>query len=73
MTALTDTRAGEPITAREAGIVILSPAAQACREAVPGLINTARQRKAMGQPDQVARLVKDARLFWHWYIREIAA
>lgn len=52
--------------------VIISKHAEACRDCARGLIRTAREWKASGRPDEVARLVRNARWHWRWYIMEIA-
>lgn len=62
-------RAGLP---REARVVVLSRYAEACRDCARGLIATAREWKARNRPDEVARLVKNARWYWRWYVTEIA-
>ena len=46
--------------------------AEACRDCARGLIETARDMKAEGRPDEVARLVTNARWYWRRYIWEIA-
>lgn len=51
----------------------LTDYAEACRDCALGLIRTARQWKAQNRPDEVARLVNNARWYWRRYLWEIAA
>ena len=50
----------------------MSTYAIACRECALGLLNTAREVKRDGNAREVARLVNNARWYWHRYIWEIA-
>ena len=50
----------------------LTAYAEACRDCARGLIETAREWKKEGRPDEVARLVTSARWYWRRYIWEIA-
>lgn len=50
----------------------LTDYAEACRDCARGLIETAREWKKEGRPDEVARLVTNARWYWRRYIWEIA-
>lgn len=50
----------------------LTAYAEACRDCARGLIRTAREWKLAGRPDEVARLVRNARWYWHRYLLEAA-
>lgn len=61
-------QAGMAVLLREKN---LTAYAEACRDCARGLLDTARKQRAMGQPDEVARLVRNARWYWQRYIWEI--
>ncbi len=42
--------------------------ALACRECALGLLKTAREWKAANRPDEVKRLVRNARWYWRHYL-----
>lgn len=44
---------------------------RACRDCAFGLLQTAREHKAMNQPREVARLVTNARWYWRKYLQEM--
>lgn len=50
----------------------MSAYALACRACAIGLLNTAREVKQTGNPNEVIRLVNNARWYWHRYIWELA-
>lgn len=49
----------------------IGPMAAACRDCALGLLRTARIYKEIGCPDDVARLVQNARWYWHSYLTKI--
>lgn len=65
----TDTEATANV---QAGMDVLmrEKARDAMADCARGLIRTAREWKAMGRPDEAARLVRNARWYWRWYLRE---
>lgn len=49
----------------------MSTYALACRSCALGLLNTAREVKRDGNTKEVARLVNNARWYWHRFILEL--
>ncbi|MGB3388994.1 MAG: hypothetical protein WBA88_13505 [Pseudaminobacter sp.] len=46
----------------------MSELAITCRDSARRLLRTARETQ---DERHIARLVKSARLYWHWYLREL--
>lgn len=49
----------------------MNPVALAARDCAKTFVRLARESKAEGNATETARLIRNARLYWRWYIEGV--